>query len=102
MLGTRGRIRLTDIAEAANTSIATVSMALGGNPRISDATRKRVQQVCRELGYRPRRALPSILKGPAQIRQQLRLAFIADRMNHPINTALLQALTEAAATSGVR
>lgn len=47
------RVRLKDVARAAGVSDATVSLALSGNPRISEATRKRVKTVARELGYRP-------------------------------------------------
>src|SRR5689334_12730749 len=98
----RGKIRLTDVAEVANTSVATVSMALGGHPRISDATRRRVHQICRDLGYRPRRGTPSALKETAQVRERLRLAFLGDRLDSPINAALLQALTQRAAANDVR
>lgn len=47
------RVRLKDVARAAGVSDATVSLALSGNPRISEATRKRVKTVAQELGYRP-------------------------------------------------
>jgi len=47
------RVRLKDVARAAGVSDATVSLALSGNPRISEATRRRVEAVARELGYRP-------------------------------------------------
>jgi LacI family transcriptional regulator len=78
-------------------------MALGGHPRISDATRKRVQDICRELGYRPRRSLPTALRATAQVRDQLRLAFFAvDRMDRPVNASLLEALTRSAAAHDMR
>ncbi len=44
---------MVDIAKAANVSIATVSMALRGHPRISDATKERVRQICIEKGFVP-------------------------------------------------
>lgn len=46
-------IRMRDVARRAGVSEATVSLALSGNPRISDATRVRVTTMARQLGYRP-------------------------------------------------
>jgi len=43
---------IVDIAEALGVSAATVSRALNDNPRISEATRKRVKDKAKELGYR--------------------------------------------------
>lgn len=47
------RITLYDIAAALGVSHTTVSMALRGSPRISEATRKRVQAKAEEMEYRP-------------------------------------------------
>ncbi|HEX7011082.1 MAG TPA: LacI family DNA-binding transcriptional regulator [Phycisphaeraceae bacterium] len=44
---------MREVAKMANVSIATVSMVLNGNPRISKATQLRVQRVINKLGYRP-------------------------------------------------
>ncbi len=41
------------IARRARVSSATVSLALRGHPRISDATRQRILRIAQELGYRP-------------------------------------------------
>lgn len=43
---------IVDIALALGVSAATVSRALNDNPRISEATRKRVKDMAKELGYR--------------------------------------------------
>ncbi|MFC6103215.1 LacI family DNA-binding transcriptional regulator [Olivibacter domesticus] len=43
---------IVDIAKALGVSAATVSRALNDNPRISEATRKRVKEKAIELGYR--------------------------------------------------
>ncbi|PTX97340.1 hypothetical protein DB346_20255 [Verrucomicrobia bacterium LW23] len=42
-----------DIAEAAGVAQSTVSRALNNNPLISDAERRRIQDVAQKLGYRP-------------------------------------------------
>lgn len=49
------RVKMVDIARAANVSRTSVSLILNQVPgvRIAEATRQRVLQVARELGYRP-------------------------------------------------
>lgn len=44
---------LSDIARSLGTSIGTVHRALHDNPGVSPATKARVQQMARTLGYRP-------------------------------------------------
>lgn len=48
----RGRPNSLDIAYRAGVSQATVSRALRGSPLVSEATRRRVEQVARELNYK--------------------------------------------------
>lgn len=45
------RTSLQDIADAVQVSKMTVSLALRKNPRISEATRLKIEQVAREMGY---------------------------------------------------
>ena len=42
---------LQDVADRAGVHRSTVALALRDNPRISSATRQRVQAIARELGY---------------------------------------------------
>jgi DNA-binding LacI/PurR family transcriptional regulator len=44
--------RLSDVAALAHVSISTASRALGGDPRISTPTRRRVERAARHLAYR--------------------------------------------------
>jgi LacI family transcriptional regulator len=53
-------VNLRDVAEAASVSVATVSMVLNNNPRISRATHARVQRVMEKLGYQPNRLAQSL------------------------------------------
>ena len=46
---------IKDIAERSRVSISTVSLVLNGNPRISVATRDRVNKTIQRLGYQPNR-----------------------------------------------
>ena len=49
------RVRIRDVAKEAGVSVATVSMVLNENPRISRATHISVQRVIDNMGYRPNR-----------------------------------------------
>lgn len=54
------RTTLDDVARLANVSSQTVSRVVNNSPRVSDETRRRVQEAIRELGYRPNRAARSL------------------------------------------
>src|SRR5579862_2848124 len=51
--GSKRRVTLKDIAHAAGLTHGAVSLALRNSPRISEATRKRVQKMARKMGYQP-------------------------------------------------
>ncbi len=46
-------VKMKDVAERAGVSAMTVSLALGGSPRITEETRRRVLEVVKELQYSP-------------------------------------------------
>ena len=46
-------VTLKDIAERAGVTSATVSMVINNKPNISDATRKKVLKIAKELNYYP-------------------------------------------------
>jgi len=57
----RGKpVSLRDVARLAKVSVATVSMVLNDNPRISRATHLRVQRVMERIGYQPNRLAQSL------------------------------------------
>jgi len=49
--GGRGRVTLQIIADRLAVSTATVSLALRGSTLVAEATRERVRQIAREMGY---------------------------------------------------
>ena len=51
---------LKDLAQECGVSVATVSKALNGQPDISEATRARVREVARRMGYVPNMAARSM------------------------------------------
>jgi len=46
-------VTLKDIAECAGVTSATVSMVINNKPNISEATRKKVMKIAKELNYYP-------------------------------------------------
>ncbi|MFT4014416.1 MAG: LacI family DNA-binding transcriptional regulator [Paracoccus sp. (in: a-proteobacteria)] len=57
------RPTIIDVARLAGVSPATVSNALSGKRRVEPATRERIEQAIRDLGYRPNTAAQSIRTG---------------------------------------
>ena len=55
-----GRVRMRDVAERAGVSIKTVSRVVNHSPEVHEETRRRVQAVIEELGYRPNIAARSL------------------------------------------
>ena len=53
-------VSLRDVAKMANVSVATVSMVLNENPRISRATQLRVRRLIERVGYKPNRIAQSL------------------------------------------
>lgn len=66
-----------DIARLANVSVATVSMVLNDNPRISRATSLHVQRVIDKLGYKPNRLAQSLSSKYTQV-----MAIIIPALRH--------------------
>jgi LacI family transcriptional regulator len=56
-----GSVTIRDVARAANVSISTVSHVLSGKRPTSGQTRRRVEEVIENLGYRPNRVAQSLV-----------------------------------------
>src|SRR5688500_7030292 len=54
------KISMREVARLAKVSVATVSMVLNDNPRISRATHMRVQRLIERMGYQPNRLAQSL------------------------------------------
>ncbi|QQE12966.1 LacI family DNA-binding transcriptional regulator [Planctomycetota bacterium] len=54
------RVGIREIARQAGVSVATVSMVLNNNPKITEATRQKVNKVIDRVGYRPNRLAQSL------------------------------------------
>ena len=61
------KVTLEDIAQKAGVSIPTVSQALAGKGRISQATTERILQIVEELSYQPDAAAQSLARRRADV-----------------------------------
>lgn len=93
----KAKVRLQDIAERANLSISAVSLALRDHPSISEESKQRIQQIRRELGYRPAGAPQN---GSQQTRPPLHLGYcvigesLQDEAYTPIAHGIIKACRE--------
>ena len=87
------RATIRDVAALADVSVTTASRALNGTGRMSDETRLRVQQVAKELDYRPN----SMARGLVQQRS-FTLGLLTDdtygRFTLPVAAGLSSAMTD--------
>jgi len=75
------RVTMQDVARAAGVHQTTVSLALRNDPRLPERTRRRLQQLAAELGYRPDPMLSALnvyrsSRHPAQA--PVTMAFLVD------------------------
>lgn len=91
-----------DIARRLGVTVATVSLALRNDPRISVETRSRVQTIARELGYRPNPVVAALAasrwKAEGQHGREV-IAFVSSARSLP---GLEQALSHHAESMGYR
>lgn len=62
-----GKATIHDIAEKLQVTASTVSRALNNNPRISDATKKRVLKAAKELNYQPNNIASALRSGKSRL-----------------------------------
>ena len=91
----RGRVTLQIIADHLSVSTATVSLALRGSPLVAEATRTRVQQIAREMGYSYNRSAASLRTDRTNI---LGVGF--HDITNPYFAELLAAIEETATAHG--
>ena len=58
-----GRIQMVDVASIAGVSAATVSRALSGNPSIPKATRDRIAEIAKSMGYKVNHSAANLRRG---------------------------------------
>lgn len=94
-LGGRGRVTLQIIADHLDVSTATVSLALRESPLVAEATRLKVQQIAREMGYSYNRSAAALRTDRTNI---LGVGF--HDITNPYFAELLAAIEETATAHG--
>lgn len=92
---------IRDVAKEAGVSTATVSYVLNGSRRVSDATRERVLQTARRLGYRANITARNLQASETRLIGYSWRPTPTDQFN-PIIDKFLQSIAEAAARHGYR
>jgi LacI family transcriptional regulator len=55
-------VDIREVARRSGVSMATVSRALNGRPDVSDATRSRIEEIARQLGYTPNQQARALVR----------------------------------------
>ncbi|WP_420113533.1 LacI family DNA-binding transcriptional regulator [Pseudactinotalea sp.] len=88
-------VTLADVARAVGMSASTVSRALSGTEKVNEATRKRIHQVAREMGYEPNQVARSLTSGRSDI-----LGLIVPDIANPFFPPIIKAVQSRAASRG--
>lgn len=88
-------VTINDVGAAAGVSRQTVTRAMNGMGRISEATRERVLLVAHELGYRPSRFGRGLVKGG-----QATLGLVIEDLANPYYPELASAVLGSATAAG--
>ncbi len=89
-----GRITIVDVAQAAGTSVSSASVALRGEPGVSEQTRVRILDVAQRLGYQPDHRARLLRQ------QHSRLLGVTFSVNQTFHADLIEKLYRAADASG--
>lgn len=76
-------VTIKDVAKAAGVSYSTVSRALTGSPEISEETRSRILQICKEMNYTVNTVARSMVKKSTKL-----LGLIIPSVNNPFMSEL--------------
>lgn len=91
------RTRIVDVAAAAGVSVATVSLALSGGGRMSDATRENVRRIAEQMNYAPNRLASSLRSQRSQL-----IGLLSDEIaTTPFAGRVVLGAQDAAAESGL-
>jgi LacI family transcriptional regulator len=93
--GHRGRVTLQIIADRLSVSTATVSLALRDSPLVAEATKQRVQQIAREMGYSYNRSAAALRTDRTHI-----IGVCFHDITNPYFAELLAAIEETATAHG--
>jgi LacI family transcriptional regulator len=86
---------IRDVARAAGVSVATVSLALNGQPGMTDETRQRIKAVAQRLGYRANPQAQALRRG-----RTTTYGFVVRNFSNPFFLEMLSGAQQVAAEAG--
>jgi DNA-binding LacI/PurR family transcriptional regulator len=89
-----GRVTIVDVARAAGTSVSSTSVALRGEPGVSEETRRRILRTADRLGYRPDRRARMLRE------QSSRLLGVTFTVSQTFHAEVVESLYDAVADTG--
>jgi DNA-binding LacI/PurR family transcriptional regulator len=89
------RPTIVDVARAAGVSKSLVSLALRGDPGVSEATRSRIAEIAEQLGYRSNRLARSLVQGRTGL-----IGAIATDLGNAYYSEILSGVEVAAESAG--
>lgn len=94
MAGNSNRVTIVDVARAAGTSVSSASVALRGEPGVSEETRERIMRTAHRLGYRPDQRARLLRV------QNSRLLGVTFTLSQAFHVTVVESLYQAVADSG--
>lgn len=88
-------VTITEVAQHAGVSLATVSRVMNGNPTVDEGLAERVRSSALELGYTASPLARSLVLGKTQT-----IAVVVPDLSNPTFTAVLRGLSRAASADG--
>lgn len=88
-------VRLADIAKAAGVTTMTASRALRNTPHVAAATRHRIQQLAKQMGY-----VPDFTARSLRTRSQQLLGLIVPNLDDPVFSRLMASINDRALEAG--
>lgn len=86
-----------DIAKKLNITASTVSRALNHNPRISDATKKAVFKMAKDLNYQPNNLAAALRKGKSKL-----IGVVVPKINRAFFSSVIRGVEKVADTYGYK
>lgn len=86
---------IKDVATRAGVSVSTASRALNDNPRISEATRKRIKEIAAEMGYHPNYTARNLTRGEANMVGLIFPTTAAEAPANPFHIDLMRGIATA-------
>lgn len=92
-----GKTTIHDIAEKLQITASTVSRALNDNPRISEATKKQVQKMAKQLNYQPNHIASALRSGKSKL-----IGVVVPTANRNFFSSVVRGIEDVANTLGYK